>query len=594
MPPPELAGDAPVLNASQPVVVNLRPALGKKLHRAIRHARARLLDARVFQKPLLAQARLDRHVGALAVADVVLIRLLLLQRAEFARATRRRPCALRSDRARRGRRRRRSFITPLRMHDCRSAGKLVPLADLEVGLVVRGRDFQARRCRSRKSTASSPTIGMAVLIISRGSGRRTCLPMRCRVARVLGIHGDRGIAGDGLRPGGGDRQETARLFHHLHFEIIEQPLLRLHDDLLVAQRGERDRAPVDHAFAAIDQAFFVKIHEDALHAARVVLIHREARRATNRTSSRAARSCWMMMPPYFSFHSQMLADERLAAKVVAVLHLAVFAQGALDDILRRDAGVIRAGQPEDFLSEHPRAAREDVLDGVVQHMAEGQHAGDIRRRDDDRVGGPLCGDALGIGSEAFVLQPEIIPLCLDSGRRIGGSDLGHRGAEHAGAPGSLATPCCRRSAGDRSGQRGFQTAGYFFAPSKRPLQKSRRAKTCGCQTSLGFSWCACWRSSRAGERSSRITLKKRGVIRDVAFQYVIGGSARALDELLTYLGVRRFVARLPRGPHQLPEGRLRARFLADHELRKPASASGQHPSISRRRQPGVRDAESAA
>ena len=40
-------------------------------------------DARIFQKPLLAQARLDRHIGALAEADVVLVRLLFHQRAEF-------------------------------------------------------------------------------------------------------------------------------------------------------------------------------------------------------------------------------------------------------------------------------------------------------------------------------------------------------------------------------------------------------------------------------------------------------------------------------------------------------------------------------
>ena len=80
MPPPELAADAPVLDVLQPVVVNLRPALGMKTasRRSATH-RARFLHARILQEPLLAQARLDRHIGALAEADVVLVRLFLRQ-----------------------------------------------------------------------------------------------------------------------------------------------------------------------------------------------------------------------------------------------------------------------------------------------------------------------------------------------------------------------------------------------------------------------------------------------------------------------------------------------------------------------------------
>ena len=71
MPPPELAADAPVLNVLHPVLVNLRPALGEKLHRARwPTAAARFLHPRIFQKPLLAQARLDRHIGALAEATL--------------------------------------------------------------------------------------------------------------------------------------------------------------------------------------------------------------------------------------------------------------------------------------------------------------------------------------------------------------------------------------------------------------------------------------------------------------------------------------------------------------------------------------------
>ena len=46
------------------------------------------------------------------------------------------------------------------------------------------------------------------------------------------------------------------------------------------------------------------------------------------------------------------ADERLAPEVVAVLHLAGFAQRFFDDILRGDAGMVRAGEPKHFLAHH--------------------------------------------------------------------------------------------------------------------------------------------------------------------------------------------------------------------------------------------------
>ena len=75
--PPELAADAPILDAVEPVEVNLRPALRVELDQAVAHDLLGLLDARVAQPPLLGEARLDRHVGALGEADVVLVGLLL-------------------------------------------------------------------------------------------------------------------------------------------------------------------------------------------------------------------------------------------------------------------------------------------------------------------------------------------------------------------------------------------------------------------------------------------------------------------------------------------------------------------------------------
>src|SRR5205807_2072035 len=75
MAPPNLAADAPVLNVLQPLRVNLLPMHGKKPNEMIAHDSERFFGFRITQKPLLAQARLDRDFAPLAEADVVFIRL---------------------------------------------------------------------------------------------------------------------------------------------------------------------------------------------------------------------------------------------------------------------------------------------------------------------------------------------------------------------------------------------------------------------------------------------------------------------------------------------------------------------------------------
>src|SRR4051794_5801378 len=94
MAPPELARDAPILKIRHPVVVDLGPALGVKLHAALIHHGVRSLAARVAQPPLLGEPRLDWHIRALGEADVVLVRLLFDERAELAQALDRRSTRL--------------------------------------------------------------------------------------------------------------------------------------------------------------------------------------------------------------------------------------------------------------------------------------------------------------------------------------------------------------------------------------------------------------------------------------------------------------------------------------------------------------------
>src|SRR3546814_5292169 len=79
-----------------------------------------------------------------------------------------------------------------------------------------------------------------------------------------------------------------------------------------------------------------------------------------------------------------LLDEILAA-VVGALVLPLL-ELALDDHLRRDAGMIGADDPQSILAAQALVADEHVLQRVVERMADVERAGDVRRRVDDREG----------------------------------------------------------------------------------------------------------------------------------------------------------------------------------------------------------------
>ena len=197
-----------------------------------------------------------------------------------------------------------------------------------------------------------------------------------------------------------------------------------HDDFFVGERGERGGTPIHHAFAAIDESLFVKLDEHLLHAARIGLVHREpfACPVTRRADlfqllDDDAAVFFLPLPDTF--------EEFFAAQIVAMPDFTGFFQRSLDDGLRGDTGVVGAGQPEDFPAVHARLATENVLNGVVEDMPHREHAGDIRWRDDDRISGPFGGNARGIGGEATLLHPKIVPFVLNGLRFVCFWNFGH-------------------------------------------------------------------------------------------------------------------------------------------------------------------------
>ncbi|GAB1486457.1 hypothetical protein MASR2M79_15070 [Aminivibrio sp.] len=76
--------------------------------------------------------------------------------------------------------------------------------------------------------------------------------------------------------------------------------------------------------------------------------------------------------------------ELLPAEVMAGFSL--FGQTALHHVLGGDAGVVRAGEPEDAETLHPFVSAEDILKGVIEGVPHVEGSRDVGRRDDDREG----------------------------------------------------------------------------------------------------------------------------------------------------------------------------------------------------------------
>ena len=94
------------------------------------------------------------------------------------------------------------------------------------------------------------------------------------------------------------------------------------------------QTPVHHPFAAIDESLLVKIDKNPLHATGVILITfvKRNRPVTTRTQF---FNCSMMMPPCFSFHSQMCSSN-LSTQVIDLHQL--YDQLSLDYTLCGNTG----------------------------------------------------------------------------------------------------------------------------------------------------------------------------------------------------------------------------------------------------------------
>src|SRR5207302_11283231 len=96
--------------------------------------------------------------------------------------------------------------------------------------------------------------------------------------------------------------------------------------------------------------------------------------------------------------------------------------------------------PKHFESPHSRAAGENVLDGIIQDVAEREHPGDVRRRHYDRERLLLRSR---VRLEVAIVDPTLIPLRLDRLRIVSFRRLSHcEESSRTGAHLQTAAACC--------------------------------------------------------------------------------------------------------------------------------------------------------
>src|SRR6266545_1178601 len=400
--PPELTGDAPVVDVAHPLEVRLRPYFRHepdlaRFHRANRGFR----KGADLDEPLRGQVRLDDRVAALAVPQRKPVRIGAQQ----------------------------PVLRSQTLDDL-----LAGLETVEPLVLPRVRGHPAVRAdHDDLGKAVAARGGEVVGVVSRSHFHDACaeLPVDqdrilddrqlpaddregCDLApepgrpRVVRMDRERGVPQHRFRPGRGDHGSGGDA-GDVVTDAVERPFRLLVHDLEVGDRRPTPRAPVDDVAAAVDQTLAVQLDERMPHRQRQVRIERES---LARPVERAAESSDLRLNGVLrvALPRPDPLDELLPPELASVDPL--LCELFLDHHLGGDARVVGARHPENPVAEHPLPAREDVLEGPPEGVADVKPSGHVGRRDHHDESG-RAGRAHGL--EASLLLPRAVPALLEVG-----------------------------------------------------------------------------------------------------------------------------------------------------------------------------------
>ncbi len=404
MSPPKLARDAPVADVAHPLEIFGAAIVRHDFDVAALHGRNRGLGQRLhFHKPLRRSARLDDRSAAVARSDGVrVVDNFFEQPRRFEIGDDALP-RLKSVEA--GIFSRRGAHFRVVGHDV-DFGQVVAASDFKVVRIVRRSDFHR----------AGPKFAVHDKIVDDGNfavhqRQQNHLADQMLVARVARMNGHGRVPQHGFGPRGGHDDVFVRP-HDRVADVPEVALPLFVNGFEVADRGAALRAPVHDVMAAINQAIFVKAHEDFSHRARKFGRKREAL-ARPVAAFAELNHLPRDRPAGFGLPFPDFFFKRFAAQVAVID--ALRGKLAHHDALRRDPRVVGPRQVQRVVALHPPPARQDIDLGVVEHVADVQRSGHIRRRDND---GKHRARRIHVGAKQVFFRPFLRPPLLDQLRLV--------------------------------------------------------------------------------------------------------------------------------------------------------------------------------
>ena len=254
--------------------------------------------------------------------------------------------------------------------------EVVPLSDFPVVRVVGGRNLHHSRPEFLVDVAVGDYRDFLV-----DEGKDDLLSDKILVPLVIGIDGDGSIAEERLRARRGDL-DSSRTVGKIIINMVHRTLRVDVVDLVVRKRRTAAGTPVHEILPLVHKPALVQRDENIADSLRKPLV-------VGKALARPVHGIpeLLLLPDnrvvMLVRHFPRPFYELLAPEVVPPL--AFLLERALDDVLRRDSGVVRSRNPERVVALHAVIADDDILKRVVQpvtHMKDARH---VRRRNDDGV-----------------------------------------------------------------------------------------------------------------------------------------------------------------------------------------------------------------
>ena len=370
--PPKLARNAPIADIGHPIEENLALVFRRDRDLAVFDGRSSDFRERLhLAEPLRGNARLDHRFAAVANRYGVRVIFHAFQQAERLEIGHHALAGFKAVKP--------GVDTGVRIHarvfrhhvDFR---EIVAAAHLEVVRIVRRRHFHRAGTELPVDRFVRNDGNFAI-----GERQTHFLADQALITLVRGMYRDGRVAKHRFRPRSSDYDAHIAAGHGIA-KMPQMATAFLMHGFQVTESRLAARAPIDDVSAAIDQLFVVKTQKGFEHGAierRIEgkLFARPIDRIAQPDHLLQDRAAAVRLPiPY-------AALKFLAAQLRASDFL--LGQFAFDDDLRGNPCVVHSGQPERAKSAHAMPTRQRINLRVLEHVADVNVAGDVRRWNHD-------------------------------------------------------------------------------------------------------------------------------------------------------------------------------------------------------------------